>query len=406
MPLDAFPDLREELIAELKSSFIPDLARDRGPSLLIDLAGFVDLTSALRVPVVLDERPVAVLALGWATSAPEPEPAWLATVQRFADHAAVALERARRVEAERDAARLYRRFEASLIPQVGTSASDLRIAVSYSAGERRMRLGGDFVDLVTLADGRVRAVIGDVSGHGPDAAAVGASLRAAWRALAHRDLSAAAAMGTLNELIMEDSDRAEAEPGRMPIMATVCAVELSSDRATATFVTAGHPPALLLAGDETATMPLGGLALGVELCDWTPVTVPLPESWTLLLYTDGIIEAHADPEGAGAHRHRGAGRTTREDASPAGMGGRGPASAHGERTAHERRPTAGRCDAPGVEPRERRRHTSLVPGRKEDCALCTRQRRRGSRERESPRRVCSLTQKQATQGTEVLKWTG
>ena len=296
LPLDAFPDLKEELIAELKSSFIPDLARDGGPSLLIDLAGFTDLTSALRVPVVLDERPVAVLALGWATSAPEPEPAWLATVQRFADHAAVALERARRVEAERDASRLYRRFEASLIPQLGTSAGDLRIAVSYSAGERRMRLGGDFVDLVTLADGRVRAVIGDVSGHGPDAAAVGASLRAAWRALAHRDLDAAGAMGTLNHLIMEESDRAEAEPGRMPIMATVCAVELSGDRSTATFVTAGHPPALLLAGDETATMPLGGLPLGVELCDWTPVTVPLPESWTLLLYTDGIIEARADPE--------------------------------------------------------------------------------------------------------------
>ena len=103
-------------------------------------------------------------------------------------------------------------------------------------------------------------------------------------------------MGTLNHLIMEESDRAEAEPGRMPIMATVCAVELSGDRSTATFVTAGHPPALLLTGDETATMPLGGLPLGVELCDWTPVTVPLPESWTLLLYTDGIIEARADPE--------------------------------------------------------------------------------------------------------------
>ena len=34
----------------------------------------------------------------------------------------------------------------------------------------------------------------------------------------------------------------------------------------------------------------------MELCDWTPVTVPLPESWTLLLYTDGIIEARAGPE--------------------------------------------------------------------------------------------------------------
>ncbi len=126
LPLDAFPDLRQELVAELRPSLIPDLAHHDGPSLLDDLAGFADLTSALRVPVVLNERPVAVLALGWADGAPDPEPAWLATVQRFADHAAVALERAGRVEAERDAARLYRRFEASLIPQLGTSAGDLR----------------------------------------------------------------------------------------------------------------------------------------------------------------------------------------------------------------------------------------------------------------------------------------
>ncbi len=296
LPLEAFPDLKEALATELKPSFVADLARHGGPSLIVDLAGFTGLTSALRVPVVLNERPVAVLTLGWATRESEPEPAWLATVQRFTDHAAVALEKARRVAAERDAARLYRRFEASLIPQIATSASDLRVGLSYSPGERRMRLGGDFVDLVTRADGMVRAVIGDVTGHGPDAAALGAYLRAAWRALAHRDLDAVGTMDTLNHLVMEESDRAEAEKGRMPIMATVCAVEIPADRSTVTFATAGHPPSLLMAGDEIATMPLGGLPLGVQTCDWRPVTVPLPETWTLFLYTDGIIEARTAPE--------------------------------------------------------------------------------------------------------------
>jgi serine phosphatase RsbU (regulator of sigma subunit) len=200
------------------------------------------------------------------------------------------------VEAERAAARLYRRFEASLVPQMDTSADDLRLGVSYFPGERRMRLGGDFVDLVTNADGVVRAVIGDVSGHGPDAAAFGAYLRAAWRALAHRELELAGIMGTLNHLVIEESDRAELETARMPVMATVCAVELPADRATATFITAGHPPALLRAGGEITAMPLGGPPLGVESCDWRPVTVPLPRTWTLLLYTDGIIEAREGPE--------------------------------------------------------------------------------------------------------------
>lgn len=296
LPLDEFPDLKEELVTQLKPSFIPDLTGHPGRSLLIDLAGFSGLASALRIPVVLNERPAAVLAFGWATAVPEPEPAWLATLQRFADHAAVTLERVRRLEAERDAARLYRRFEASLIPHIGTDADDLRVGLSYSAGERRMRLGGDFVDLVTRSDGIVSAVIGDVTGHGPDAAATGAYLRAAWRALTHRDLGVAATMDTLNHLVTEESDRAEAEKGRMPVMATMCVVDISADRSTATIVSAGHPPALLLTGDEIITMPLGGLPLGVQPCEWRPVSVPLPEAWTLLLYTDGIVEARVDLE--------------------------------------------------------------------------------------------------------------
>ena len=295
LALDALPDVKAQLVSQLKPSFLPDVARHRGRTVLVDLAGFTGIASALRVPVVLDDRAVAVLALGWAAETAEPDPAWVATMQRFADHAAVALEKERRVEAERDAARLYRRFEASLIPHIGRSASDLRVGVSYSPGERRMRLGGDFVDLVTGEDGTVRAVIGDVAGHGPDAAAVGAHLRAAWRALAHHDLDAAAAMATLNHLILEESDRAEAEKGRMPVMATMYAVELPPDRSAVTVVSAGHPPALLMAGGEVTTMPLGGLPLGVEPCEWMPVTIPLPEAWVLLLYTDGIIEAREAP---------------------------------------------------------------------------------------------------------------
>ena len=158
-----------------------------------------------------------------------------------------------------------------------------------------MRLGGDFVDLVTREDGAVRAVIGDVAGHGPDAAAFGAHLRAAWRALAHHDLDAAGAMPTLNHLILEESDRAEAEKGRMPVMATMYAVELPPNRSEVTLVSAGHPPALLMARGEVTTMPLGGLPLGVEPCEWMPVTIPVPEAWVLLLYTDGIIEAREAP---------------------------------------------------------------------------------------------------------------
>ena len=53
----------------------------------------------------------------------------------------------------------------------------------YRAGRTRAVIGGDFFDAVRDADGTVHAIIGDVSGHGPDEAALGALLRVSWRAL-------------------------------------------------------------------------------------------------------------------------------------------------------------------------------------------------------------------------------
>ena len=52
------------------------------------------------------------------------------------------------------------------------------------AGEGRLGIGGDFVDYVVHDDHGVSFVIGDVSGHGPEAEALGATLRSGWRALA------------------------------------------------------------------------------------------------------------------------------------------------------------------------------------------------------------------------------
>ena len=47
-----------------------------------------------------------------------------------------------------------------------------------------MQLGGDFLEAIALADGRLAALIGDVCGHGPREAAFGAALRAGWKSIA------------------------------------------------------------------------------------------------------------------------------------------------------------------------------------------------------------------------------
>ena len=201
-----------------------------------------------------------------------------------------------------------------------------------------MLLGGDFIDAVTRPNGSVAAVIGDVTGHGPDAAALGASLRAAWRALALRGASLQANMKTLNSLTLDESDRAEQGELGLGLLATVCAVEIDAAGRRARFVNAGHPMPLLLGSEVVPLEHTPGMMLGVEQYgDWAPHEVTLPDEWGLLLYSDGIVEARMAPGSRVAARARGTPR-------------------------RRRRPlAAARHDAP---PTSRRSSTACRPGRR------------------------------------------
>jgi serine phosphatase RsbU (regulator of sigma subunit) len=208
----------------------------------------------------------------------------------------VALAQAQRAQAQQEVAALYRRFQASLSPSVNVTTDHIKVATHYRPGESRMLLGGDFIDAVTRQNGSVAAVIGDVTGHGPDAAALGASLRAAWRALALRGASLQANMKTLNSLTLDESERAEQGELGLGLLATVCAVEIDAAGRRARFVNAGHPMPLLLAAEVVQLDHSPGMMLGVEQYgDWAPHEVTLPEDWGLLLFSDGLMEARLEP---------------------------------------------------------------------------------------------------------------
>lgn len=289
-------ELQQELTSDLRPVFVSDIRDPFGPRLPRAVTGDHDQVSALRVPVLLDERPVAMLALSWARSVPEPSAATLAIVQRYAEHAAVALAQAQRAEAQREVSALYRRFQASLVPALSAQAPGIDVASCYRPGERRMLLGGDFIDVVDRPDGHAAAVIGDVTGHGPDAAALGSSLRAAWRALMLRGAPLSEALRTLNSLTLDESERAEQGEDGLSLLATICAVELDTKARRARFVVAGHPAPLVLGDQVEALRHPRGVALGLEREDrWETVEIELEERWGLLLFTDGIIEARVRP---------------------------------------------------------------------------------------------------------------
>jgi serine phosphatase RsbU (regulator of sigma subunit) len=147
-------------------------------------------------------------------------------------------------------------------------------------------LGGDFYDVVEKPDGTVLALIGDVCGHGPDEAALGATLRTAWRTLVLADIPADQILVLLERVLV-------AERGRPEIFTTAAMLAVASDRASVDLYLAGHPAPIGL-GATAGLLPTHGRgrALGIPVPGtWSPVRLDLPATWRILLYTDGVLEA-------------------------------------------------------------------------------------------------------------------
>ncbi|MER5753107.1 fused response regulator/phosphatase [Streptomyces sp. NPDC002088] len=179
------------------------------------------------------------------------------------------------------------RLERGLLPTPLLEGSALRFAARYRPGRSRALLGGDFYDTVRTPDGTVHAMIGDVCGHGPDEAALGVELRIAWRALTLAGLCGDELLGTLQQVLEHERDDDE-------IFATLCTVDIAPDGRRAGLCLAGHPsPLVARPGRPAELLPYdnNGPALGLlPGARWPRTQVELGAEWSLMLYTDGLIE--------------------------------------------------------------------------------------------------------------------
>ena len=185
-----------------------------------------------------------------------------------------------------------RRLERGLLPKPILHDERLGVGTGYRPGRQRTLLGGDFYDAVELPDGSVHLLIGDVSGHGPDEAALGVCLRVAWRTQTLGNAGIDGVLPTLQRVLVHERLHDE-------VFATVLTVCVASDRASATLRSAGHqPPVLLRAGDKPCIQGISpGLPLGIlDDASWPVHQLTLPERWGLLLSTDGLTEGRAGPE--------------------------------------------------------------------------------------------------------------
>jgi serine phosphatase RsbU (regulator of sigma subunit) len=161
------------------------------------------------------------------------------------------------------------------------------LVAQYRPSRENAQLGGDFYDVVQTPDRTVHMLIGDVAGHGPEAAALGVALRIAWRVLVFAGVHGVDRMRQLNRIL-------RVERTGDGTFATALSIAIPVGDAPVTAVRAGHPGMLLHRNDFVQWIePSGGPALGLNHGDWTEQEVALADGDALLLLTDGLFEGHS-----------------------------------------------------------------------------------------------------------------
>ncbi|MFF0206284.1 PP2C family protein-serine/threonine phosphatase [Streptomyces sp. NPDC005017] len=210
-----------------------------------------------------------------------------AVQRKLAEQAAAAL-RTGLLRAEEN-----RRLERGLLPTpLLRDTTGLEVVARYRPGREQALIGGDFYDVVQTPDGSVHVLIGDVSGHGPDEAALGVGLRIAWRTLVVSGATGVRQLRTLEEILIAERTGAH-------IFATLTSVELLPDGGSAHVTRAGHPGLLLRTGGDVRWIEVpGGPALGVlpgGVATWPVQRLDLPDDGALVLFTDGLFEGRTGP---------------------------------------------------------------------------------------------------------------
>lgn len=268
------------------------IAATRTPTIIDDLSAFEPVSAYLRgaggslagVPLVFQNRLLGVLeASSDRTSAFGRED--LEYLKLAAERAAIAIEQARLFDRERDIAAT---LQQSLLPDRFPSLPGVSVAASYLPASDGARVGGDWYDAVALGDGRILLAIGDIVGHGIDAAAAMGQVRNALRAYGNEDPSPARIFARINELLCDTAE---------DLFCTAFCAVVDPWAQTVLYSDAGHPATLVLTASGEARLlegarstPLGamrGARYREELESLEPGAI-------LFAYTDGLVESRGE----------------------------------------------------------------------------------------------------------------
>jgi GAF domain-containing protein/PAS domain-containing protein len=245
----------------------------------------LDIRSGMVVPMQARGTTVGLLGLHMTDSGRQFRPGDVETVIDLADRAAVAIDNARTYELRNQVAETLQR---SLLPGRLPRIEGAQLSARYDPAQTGVDVGGDFYDVFD-AEGDWVLALGDVRGKGASAAALTAMVRYSLRALAGGEQHPSAILARLNDAILRQHQDDE----------EFCTVVLAGLTRTAsgfrtTVCSAGHPLPLIVRADGTLTKlgaPGGLLGLFPEI-PLTEDATDLAPGDALVLYTDGVTEAH------------------------------------------------------------------------------------------------------------------
>ncbi|MFJ9903623.1 SpoIIE family protein phosphatase [Streptomyces sp. NPDC101152] len=299
--LTAGDSWREERLDPLAKKWATDIPGDRAATFLE-----LGLHSVMIVPVRARGVTLGVTSF-FRRGRQEPfDEDDLSLAEDLVSRAAVCVDNARRYTRERDAALVLQR---SLLPRRLPEQDAVEVAACYRPADELTGLGGDWYDLIPLSGARVALVVGEVPGHGIDAAAAMGRLRMAVRTLAALDLPPAEVLAHLDDLVArtarEEGVQPEATGGQAVGSGCVYVVYDPVD-GQCTMAAAGHPaPAVVLPDGSVSFVDLPqGAPLGAGGPPFEAVELVLAAGSVLALHTDGLLARGDEQRAAAADRER------------------------------------------------------------------------------------------------------
>jgi serine phosphatase RsbU (regulator of sigma subunit) len=248
--------------------------------------------TAAMVPVATPAEVIAALGIFSFRPGSPISAETLDAALAIAGQAALAIDNARLYQQQKEFADTMQR---SLLPRSRPAVSGLEVGELYESSAR-VDVGGDIYDFVTLDDGRLAVVLGDVTGHGVEATADMAMAKFVFRSLAREHPEPGDFLAAANDVIVD-----EIATGKF---ITMVYLAIDGARGGVSCASAGHPPPRILLPDGSVRgLETGGLALGIESGQqYDEVRTKLPVGASIVVYTDGVIEARRRHELYGVER--------------------------------------------------------------------------------------------------------